>query len=136
MSTAQTKTHIGNEFDVLLHSVAQLETREIEQFLSQVSVLLAQRKAPNLNKRESELLQAINRSLPETLQERYSELRHKLDNYSITSTEQEEFTRIVDQIELADAERLGHLIELAQLRNVSLDSLLEQLGIHAPAVHG
>ncbi len=43
--------------------------------------------------------------------------------------------QLIDQIELADAKRVEHLIELAQLRNLSLDELMNQLSIHHPPAH-
>jgi hypothetical protein len=52
---------------------------------------------------------------------------------TLSEAEQSELLSVIDQIELGDAERLGCLIELAQLRGVTLDALMKQLGIHAPA---
>jgi hypothetical protein len=36
---------------------------------------------------------------------------------------------LIDIIEKADAGRLKHLLELAQLRNTTLDARMDQLGI-------
>jgi hemerythrin superfamily protein len=51
---------------------------------------------------------------------------------TITDEEQSELLRLVEQIEEADAERLRRLVELAQLRQVPLDALLDQLGLCRP----
>ncbi|GAB4159283.1 MAG: hypothetical protein Fur0021_30020 [Candidatus Promineifilaceae bacterium] len=114
---------------------ALLEAPTVERFLSQVGILLAQRKTAKLPKREAELLQRINRGLPASLQQRYDELTTKLAANSLSSTEYEELTQMIDQIELADAERIQWLIELAQLRNLPLDELMDQLNIHHPPVY-
>jgi hypothetical protein len=48
---------------------------------------------------------------------------------TLTPDEQQELIELSDQIEFADAERLKHLILLAQLRNTTVDSLMDQLGL-------
>jgi hypothetical protein len=105
----------------------------LEEFLQQVSHVLARRKALSVPQREVELLQQISHSLDPAIQARYRELNAKLHDEVITEAEHQEFLRLVDRVELADAKRLQHLIELAQLRGVSLDTLMEQLGLRVPA---
>ena len=100
-----------------------------------MSILLAQRKAPSLPEREAELLQQINQGLPSKLQQRYDELTAKLVAGILTSTEHQELSQLIDQIELADAGRMQWLIELAQLRNLLLDELMDQLDIHHPPAY-
>jgi len=73
--------------------------------------------------------QQINRGLPADLRQRYDALNTKLHDDTITPQEHEELLVFIDRIELADAERMQHLIALAQLRGVSVDTLMEQLGI-------
>ena len=80
-------------------------------------------------KGEAALLQMINRGIPPTAQQRYSELNAKLLDETLSQEEHEELLRLVDSIEQADAERLKHLLELAQLSNTTLDALMDQLGI-------
>lgn len=135
MATVQVTSEINIELDKVLDGVARLDTPELGRFLSQVSILLARRKAPSIPKREAELLQKINQGLATAFQHRYDELTTKLQADTITSEEHQELLQLIDQIELADAERMQHLIELAQLRNMSLDGLMNQLGIHHPPPH-
>lgn len=123
------------ELDQLLNGVVQLETSDLERFVEQVNFILAQRKSPNLREPEVELIQQINQSLPENIQRRYDELRAKSRTETITSEEHEELLRLIDIVEQADVKRLQHLIELSQLRQVSLPDLMNQLGIHPPTVY-
>lgn len=123
------------ELDQLLSGVAQLETTDLERFAEQVYLLLAQRKVPSLSQLEADLLQQINQGLPKATQHRYNDLRAKQYAKSITPQEHQELLTLVDIVEQADAERLQHLIELSQLRQVPLPNLMHQLGIHPPAVH-
>ncbi len=76
---------------------------------------------------EAELLQKINQGLLPEVRKRHAELNAKLHEETITPEEHQELLQLVDRIELADAERLQHLIELARIRNVSVDTLMNQL---------
>lgn len=84
---------------------------------------------PSLSQNESALLQKIHSVLPDDLRRRYNELNDKLHEETIIPEEHAELLTLIDRIELADAERMRYLIELAQLRQVSVDTLMEQLGI-------
>ena len=117
------------DLDEVLHSLTQLETKELEQFVEKVIALQAQRRAPSLPKDETELLQQINCGLPADIRQRYVALNAKLHDETITPQEHEKLLTLIDRIELADAERMQCLVVLAQIRGVSVDTLMEQLGI-------
>jgi hypothetical protein len=84
---------------------------------------------------ESSLLSKIGQTLPISIQQRYSDLRTKLQAETLTPAEHQELLNLTDTIEQFDAERLQHLLALAQLRQVSLPGLMDQLNISAPAVY-
>ncbi len=132
MSTVHVSSKVTLNVDQVLEGIAQLEIAELERFAFRVSSLVAHRKAPSLPKREAELLQQINQGLPATQWQRYQALNAKLLDEHITPHEHQELSVLIDQIEQLDVERLTHLIELAQLRNVPLDTLMAQLGIRRP----
>ena len=117
-----------------MNGVAQLETAELQQFFEQVHFLLVQRKVARLPQCETELLGQINQGLPEAIQRRYGELQVKLHDEVITSEEHEELMALIDPVEQASVDRLRALVELSQLRQVSLDDLMIQLEIHHPPV--
>jgi hypothetical protein len=133
MATLQITSEIN--IDQVLNSMAKLDTLELERFLSQANILLAQRKAPSLSKREAELLQKINRGLPAKVQKRHNELAARLRSEIIEPDEHQELLKLIDRVETVAAERLKHLIELAALRNISLETLMKQLGIQPPPVY-
>ncbi len=78
---------------------------------------------------EVELQQKINQGVPYEVRSRYDELHEKMLDKTLTPDEQQELIDLADQIKLADAERLKHLILLAQLHNTTVDSLMDQLGL-------
>ncbi|MCI5132911.1 MAG: hypothetical protein D3904_15700, partial [Candidatus Electrothrix sp. EH2] len=55
----------------LLKGVAQLETNDLEQFVSQVLTLRARRIAPSLSRQETEMLEKINQGLPPETQRHF-----------------------------------------------------------------
>jgi len=118
----------------LLKAVDQLPKFEFEQFVKQILVRRAQRNAPRLSATESELLLKINQGIPADLQRKYDELISKRRAETIISEEYSELLRLTNQIEKLDAERVKWLIELARYRQISLPTLMDQLGIQAPPV--
>jgi hypothetical protein len=81
------------------------------------------------------LLQRINRGLPPDQQVRYQSLIDCRDARVLNPEEHEELLRLTDVVEQAEADRAAALAELAQLRQVSVDDLLRDLGI-LPDSHG
>jgi hypothetical protein len=135
MTSVQITSQVNIGLDQLINGVSQLETHDLEQFVGQISFLLAQRKVPSLPRRETELLELINQGLPEAIQSRYDALQAKLHDETIAPDEHQELLSLIDTVEQATGDRLRSLIELSQLRQVSLDELMAQLGIHHPPVY-
>ncbi|MEW5986222.1 MAG: STAS/SEC14 domain-containing protein [Chloroflexota bacterium] len=119
--------------DELLHGVEQLSLPDLEQFVWRVLALQAQRKAPGLPHNETELLLKINRGLPAEMQRRYDELVARRKAETITPDELQELLRLVDHIEKSDVQRVKHLVELANLRGISMSQLMQELNIRPPA---
>jgi len=132
MQKVQVVSEIQLDLDQLLSGIAQLDTSTLTELQQQVSRLLAHRRAPSVSQREVELLQQINQRLPLAMQQRYAELNAKLHAETISTAEHQELLALIDQIELGDAKRLQHLVELSQLRGVALDAVMQQLGLGVP----
>ena len=86
----------------------------------------------HLSHDESWLLQEINRGLSEESWRRYRELKAIRDAGALTEAEHAELKSLTDDVELAHSERLKKLVNLAHLRRVSVDALMEELGIRDP----
>ena len=86
-----------------------------------------------LTSEESRLLIAINQGLTEPEWHRYRALIARRDAGTITELERDELIYLCDRLELLHAERLEKLAELARLRGVTLDQVMDQLGIRRPA---
>jgi hypothetical protein len=135
MTTVQFKSEVSIELDQLLTGVAQLDTPDLEQLLIQIQQVLAHRQNPSLPAPELELLQKINQALPEEIQQKYNDLSAKMRSQTITPEEYKDLLKLIDIVEKADGDRLQHLIQLSQLRNISLTELMKQLQIQPQPVH-
>ena len=130
MSTTEIRSRVA--VDELLNEVAQLETPELERFISCVLSLRAKRVAPSVSRDEAALLEKINQGLPPDVQQRYDELTAKRRAATLTPEEHKELLALTDHNEEADAERLQALTKLAQLRHISVPSLMAELGVRPP----
>jgi hypothetical protein len=121
--------------DDLIRAVDQLAAGELDEFVRRVLTLRARRQAGSLSPEETGLLQRINQGLPREQQEHYQGLLDRRDTRTLTAQEHQELLRLTDQVEQAEADRAAALVELAQLRQVTVDQVLRDLGIR-PASHG
>jgi len=94
----------------------------------------ARRKSPNLTQREAELLEEISQAATFEQHGRYHQLSNELKRRSLTQREQHELRELISLSEAQTARRLAHLIELSQLRRVSLSTLMRQLQVKAANV--
>ncbi len=113
--------------DDILNGISDLEIKDLEKFIQKVGQLIARRKMANFPEREGQLLIKINKAIPATLQKRYEDLLLKNSEENISPLEHQELIKVIEKVETKNAERLEHLIELSQIRNISLDALMRQL---------
>lgn len=116
----------------LLKAVEQLNQEDLEQFVSQVIELQAQRKATSLPKNEAELFRKINQGIPLDTQKVYNELIVKREAETLTAEEHQHLLLLTEQIEKLQAQRVQYLAELASIRGVSLNALMDDLEIEMP----
>ena len=114
----------------LFAGVQRLNIRDLKNFSEQVSLFYAQRKTPHLSKRETELLQKINRGFSTSVWQPYKQLVAKRDDETLTAEEHQQLIALSDQLEEMNVERMGYLVELAQLRGQPLQKVMDELGIY------
>lgn len=113
----------------LLQAVQQLSQPELEQFIEQIIQVKAQRIAPSLSTKESELLIKINQDLPQELRHIYQNLMEKRNQEILTKSEYQQLLELTEQVEKYQAQRLEYLTQLAQMRQISLTNLITQMGL-------
>ncbi|MCP4663358.1 MAG: hypothetical protein GY856_48820 [bacterium] len=87
---------------------------------------------PRLAADEAALLQEINRGLPAETWQHYGELKEKRRAQTLTPEERAELIALSDQIEEMNVRRMEAVVELARLRHMSVDALMDDLGIKSP----
>lgn len=116
----------------VLKGIANLEMGELEELTDKVIGLRAERRIPSIPQDEADLLEKINRGLSADERRRYGQLLQKLLDESMSTEEHEEYLSLIGQIKLADAKRMHCLVELAALRNRSVDAVMDELGLRQP----
>lgn len=117
--------------------LVELIVQVISTLSPEEQALLRQKLAiVNLPPSEAELVAQIRQALPLDIQHRYRELREKLQAEILTDPEHQELLTLTDTTEQVDADRLHRLITLAQMRQVSLPDLMDQLSLQPPPVYG
>ena len=130
MPTLHVEAQLSSE--ELLRAIRQLSPSELEQLIAQIMALRAQLTAPQLSPPETDLLLRINQGLPEEWRQRYNTLVAKRRAQTLTPDEHGELLRLTDEVEKLEGARLEALVELAKLRQTSLPSLMQTLGIPVP----
>jgi len=132
MPTVQLTADLSLE--ALLHAIDQLDVKELDTLVARALALRARRCGRCLDT-ETDLLLKINRGLPREVQQRYEELIEKRDARTLSPEEHSELLQLTERAEQADVERVGALIELARLRQISLDELVRDLAFRTES-HG
>lgn len=117
------------ELHTFQQSLQDLTVAELDNIMAQILAIRKQKLPSVLSQNETILLQKINAGLPTHIQKRYDSLAKKRKQETLTTTEHEELLELTDYTEQHQAERLRHLIELASLRNQTLDDLMTNLQI-------
>ena len=112
----------------ILKAVEKLRPDELTTFVQDVLKLRAQKVAPCLTATETDLLAKINQALPTKTRTRFEQLSKRRRKESLTAAERREFIAITNQGERLAGQRARALADLATVRKVSVDKLMDQLG--------
>jgi hypothetical protein len=119
----------------LLQSVSQMPLVELESFVHQLNAVILRKKTTNEQVQDTILLDKINSTvLDKTKRQRYQALIYILEMKSISDAEHTELMDLVEQEEKIRVKRLKYLIQLAQLRNITLPQLMKNLELTKPTL--
>ena len=119
----------------LLRDADRMPVKELERFLKDINAMLRRKKTQDKALREHQLLHKINNTVLDTAQiERYHILVEKLELGTMTDEEHAEFDILGNKEEKLRNQRVKYMIELAQLRAVSLTEVMVSLGLK-PLAH-
>lgn len=132
MITIEVKPDIKVDLEDILNGVSKLETADLKKVHQEIGGLLQSRKPHHLEKLEEALLSKIQKPLlsPEN-QIKYDELREKRRNTALSDKEYRLFMRLLREMENNSVERLRCLVELSQLKGITLQELMADLNLPA-----
>lgn len=130
MPSVQITSEVSTE--QLLHSVANLPANDLEAFVTKILTLRAKLKAPSIANTEAQLLTQINQGLSAQDQGRWTQLEQKRQAETLTPKEHEELLTLNDQMEQLNVVRMQALTTLAFIRQTSITTLMQNLGIRTP----
>lgn len=115
----------------LLEAIGQLDAVGLDTVTHKALQMQAQHNAQDKFQREVELLDTIFRKKPVGFRRRFDLLNAKARVFKLTPIEHQELLRLIDEAQAFDVGYVEALAELAQLRQLSLPELMDQLGIKA-----
>lgn len=115
------------QLNQIYQSVSSLGLSELDQVIKRLIGLRRQRLTTVLSETESDLLRKINSLAPAEIQMRFDHLLEKRKKETLTDNEYEELLELTKYTENLNVQRLEYILELAKLRNITLDELILQL---------
>ncbi len=117
----------------LLYNASQMPLTDLEMFVQQLNAVIRDKKKTDKNLQDTILLDKINRTvLDKSKRLRYQALIQQMEIETISDIEHSELLELVEEEEKIRVKRLKYLIELAQLRNITLPQLMKTLELTKP----
>lgn len=117
----------------ILSVVAQMTEKEFNKFVEDAKKLRSKSNKSKWTKRDIEIIQKINKCvLSADEQKKFDELVKKRRKEIIETEELEELITLSEKSESLNVKRIKNLIKLAELKKVSLDEIMNRLGIVPP----
>lgn len=119
----------------LLDAIKQMPPAEFDALIDE-ALSLRRSPRPTLSAQETKLIKQINRGLPPELRRRCALLTGRQKKGTLSAAAREELLRLTHEAESYDVDRAAALVELAKLRRLPVRTLMKQMGIKAPPIHG
>lgn len=114
-------------------SLAQtMPVDELEKLVGDVLAIRAERIAPHITGEESKLLRTIQKTLPKKDLRRMKELQILRDSENLSQDGFSELAELIEKLEILHAERMNAVSSLAELRGITFQNALQQIGLRLP----
>ena len=126
-----TQIQSNKNIQSLIGGFSEMPLHDLESFISGLNALVLRKRVADKGKRDKALLLKINQTvLPELAMERYIFLQDKMELESLSESEYQELLILVSQEEKIRNKRFKYLLELSQLRGITLSELMNNLGLN------
>ena len=116
----------------IISGVQTMPLDELEQLVKNVLAVRAERVAPHISGEASKLLETIQKSLPDKSLRRMKELQTLCDDEKLTPEGYADLADLIEKLEIIHAERMKAVSDLADLRGVTLQTAMQQIGLRLP----
>ncbi len=116
----------------IISSAKTMPLSELEKLVGNVLEVRAERIAPHLSGEEDKLLKTIGKTLPKKNLARMKELQKLRDNEKLSAGGFAELAKLIEKLEIIHAERMSAVAALADLRGVTFQTALKQVGLNLP----
>lgn len=116
----------------IISAAQTLPLDELEQLVSNVLAVRAERIAPHITGEEGSLLKNIQKTLPKKNLLRIKKLQSLRDDDKLSQEGFAELAELIEKLEILHAERMKAVSDLAELRGVTLKAVMNQIGLKLP----
>ena len=116
----------------IISAAQTMPLEELEKLVGSVLAVRAERVASHLSGEETKLLRIIQKTLPGKSLKRMKELQLLRDEEKLTPQGFAELAKIIEKLEEIHAERINAVIALADLRGITFQTALQQVGLTLP----
>jgi hypothetical protein len=116
----------------IITGVQTMPLDELEQLVKNVLAIRAERIAPHLSGEEIKLLETAQTTLPKKSLLRMKELQVLRDKDKLSPQGFAELAQLIEELEIIHAERMKAISDLADLRGVTLQTAMQQIGLRLP----
>ncbi len=116
----------------IISSAKTMPLSELEKLVGNVLEVRAERIAPHLSGEEGKLLKMIENTLPKKSLTRMKELQKLRDDEKLSAEGFAELAKLIEKLEIIHAERMSAVANFADLRGVTFQTALQQVGLNLP----
>ena len=116
----------------VISAVQTMPLDELEQLVSNVLAVRAERVAPHISGEEGKLLRAIQKTLPKKSLLRMKQLQILRDKNELSQESFAELAELIEKLEILHAERMKAVSDLADLRGITFQTAIKQIGLSLP----
>ncbi len=126
-----TQIQANNNIQSLIGGFSEMPLTDLESFINGLNALVVRKRVLDKEKQDKALLLKINQTiLPEQALERYVFLQDKMELENLSESEYQELLTLVNKEEKIRNKRFQFLLELSQLRGISITELMNNLGLN------
>lgn len=116
----------------VISAVQTMPLDELEKLVSNVLAVRAERLAPHISGEEGKLLKSIQKTLPKKSLSRMKKLQALRDEQKLSQEGFAELAQLIENLEIIHAEKMKAVSDLAELRGVTFQIAIKQIGLKLP----